>query len=173
MRGPAPGVIVAICAGAALACYAVWKIAIALRSDETRVRIALEDIANSARDRDVGALLEYIDPEYRDAVGYTRREVEAGLRYLLGRAKAVEVDLAVLSIRVEGDRAFAIVRARAELRAGGALVRLADAGFDGDTFEVELRRCGSYFRVLSVRAAGEGQLPRTHTSVPGARAQGA
>jgi hypothetical protein len=138
---------------ATLLALGVWKLVVALRSDETRVRLALEAAAEAARERDAGALLEYIDPDYRDPQGHTYESVRLHVLAALPIARSVEAEIEPLSIEVEGDTARAVVHARARARVKGQVVTLESAGLPGEVFEVELRRHESYFRATRVRPA--------------------
>ncbi len=50
---------------------AVTRIIDALRTDESRVRLVFREVAEYARARDAGGVLEHLDPEYRDPQGLT------------------------------------------------------------------------------------------------------
>ena len=165
MRRPTPGRILVLVVGLGVGVLLGWKLVLALRSDETRVRLVLEDVARLARRRDVGGVLEYLDPSYRGPSGVTypvaRRIV---LAYLM-RADSVEAELTPVSpVRVEGDVARVLVRARVELRMSGGTVTLSDAGYRGEVFEVTLRRHKSYFRCASVRAASADEAAPSESS---------
>jgi hypothetical protein len=158
--------------GMGLLAFGVWKLAVALRSDETRVRLALDAVVEAARERDAGALLEYVDPAYRDPQGHTYDSVRLHVLAALPIAQSVEAEIAPLSIEVEGDRALALVHARARARVKGQVVTLESAGLPGELFEVELRRHESYFRATSVRPAVR-QAHRAPSEVEGsAEAEG-
>jgi hypothetical protein len=67
-------------------------------------------------------------------------------------AQSVEAEIAPVSpVTVDGDIARVRVRAKVAVHIGARTIRLRDAGYRGDTFEVELKRHKSYFRCLSIR----------------------
>ncbi|MHC4249708.1 MAG: nuclear transport factor 2 family protein [Planctomycetota bacterium] len=143
--------------GIALAVYAGWKIVLALRSDETRVLLVLEDVALLANEKDGGGVLEYLDPDYRHAGGFDYATVRRIVAVYFLRAESVEAEIEPVSpVRVEGDVATVTVRARVSLRLQGQTLTLRGAGLGGDTFVVTLKRHKSYFRCTGVREAVEG-----------------
>jgi len=149
LRTAIPGGLVLIVVGY----FIVTEIVVALRSDETRITLVLEDVARRANAQDAGAVLEYIDPSYRDAKGHTATEVNRAVRFLLLRAKSVTASIEPLSIAVDGDVAIVRVRAVGEVRTPGQKVTLASGGFRGDVFDLTLKRHASYFRLTSVQEA--------------------
>jgi hypothetical protein len=157
MKRPTPGQILLVLAGIGVLVFAGLTIIQALRSDETRVRMVLEDVQTYARRCDPGAVMEYVDPAYRDSRGHTFAEVQACVRYCLLQAKSIDVVLTPLRIDIAGD--VATVRAKVvgvvTLSSGTAALR--DAGFRGETFDVVLKRHGSYFRAVSIEEAGAGE----------------
>lgn len=160
MRRPTPGQVLLGVAGLAALAVVVWRAAVALRSDETRVKLVLEDVARQARERDYLGVLKYLDPEYRDDSGLTYAEVKPlVVRYLM-RAESVEAEVEPVSpVTVEGDRATVRVRATvvASLPEGtltlGAVYRLGGSPAGLDLYDLDLKRHKSYFRCTRVRPA--------------------
>jgi hypothetical protein len=143
------GIAFAICVG--------WKIVLALRSDETRVLLVLEDVELLANKRDGGGVLEYLDPDFRHSSGLDYGTVRRVIAVYLLRAKSVSADIEPVSpVKVEGDVAAVTVRARVTADVQGQTLTLRDAGLRGDTFVVTLKRYESYFRCTNVREAVEG-----------------
>lgn len=140
---------------AAVLGWGIYRLILALRSDEERVRRTIREIVDYAKEKDAGAVLENVAPEYHDAAGYTRRELELGLRHLFNASRRIDVEAEVLAITVQGDEAVARLRAKAELETTWGILRLRDAGLGEDTFELKLRREGHRFLVKSVREAPE------------------
>jgi ketosteroid isomerase-like protein len=155
MRRPTPGQIGLALGGILALAYVGHKVVLALRSDEERVRRVLQDVAQGVRERDAGRVLEYFDPQYRDAHGHAAEDVRGGVRYLLLRATSVEAELEVLAVAVAGDTATARVRASATIKVQGQAVTIATGGFRGEMFDVELRRHESYFRIAGAREAAD------------------
>ncbi len=144
--------------GILLLALAVREIAIALRSDETRVKLVLADVERCARERDPGGVLEYIDPDYRDDQGFTFAVVKPLVVGYFIQAKSLDCEITPVSeVAVEGDVARVRVRASVALRVGGQTLTFGDAGFRGDLFEVKLKRHKHYFRCISVRAVKPGE----------------
>jgi hypothetical protein len=159
MRRPSAGQIVLALAGGAALAFALWKVAVALRSDETRVRLVLEAVAREARARDPGGVLRYLDTDYRDSRGVTYLEASRIVTAYLMRADSVELELEPLSpVSVEGDTARVRVRAELSLALGGKTLSFNDAGLRGDLFDLTLRRHESYFRCVRLEEA-EGGAP--------------
>ncbi len=144
-------------AGVALAAFVAWKVVLALRSDETRVRLVLEDVEGLARERDGGGVLEYIDPDFRHPNGLDCGSVRRIVAFYFLRAESVEADIDPVSpVRVEGDVATVTVRARVSARLQGQTLTLRNAELRGETFVVTLKRHKSYFRCTGIREAAEG-----------------
>ena len=133
--------------------FVAMEIVVALRSDETRVKLVLEDVVRRTVERDPGAVLEYVDPGYRDGKGYTAAEVRRAVRFLLMRAKSATARIEPLSIAVDGDTATVRARASGEVQLPNQTFSLQTAGFRGEVFDLELKRFESYFRLVSVREA--------------------
>ncbi len=144
--------------GILLLALAVREIAIALRSDETRVKLVLADVERCARERDPGGVLEYIDPDYSDEQGFTRAVVRPIVGGYFMRAKSIDCESTPVSeVVVDGDIARVRVRASVALKVGAKPLTFRDAGFRGDLFEVDLQRHKHYFRCISVRVARPGE----------------
>lgn len=155
MRRLTPGRIALAVAGLALLVFLGWKIALALRSDETRVRLVLADVARYAREKDAGAVNEYLDPGFSSPGGITAREARLIVRAHLRDAQSVDAEITPVSpVTVTGDIARVRVRAKVAVHVGALTMGLKEAGYRGDTFEVELKRHKSYFRCLSIRPVG-------------------
>jgi len=153
MNRPSPGSVVIALIAAVLVVGLAYKIADALKSDETRIREAVENVARYTREQDPGAVLECFDPEYHDAFGYTFPEVRRMANVLLRTSIGAAAEAEVLSIvKIDGDVAVVRVRAagRLEFKEGKTLT-LKDAGIRTNTFEVDLRRFKGTFRLTSLR----------------------
>lgn len=168
MRRPTAGQVVLGIIGLAVLAAAGWRIAVALRSDETRVMLVLEDVACQTVERDYLAVLAYLDPEYRDERGLTYAEVKQIVVYYLMRAESVEVDVEPVSaVTVEADpaggadRATVRVRARVSGKFPEGTLTLKEFYRSDDLYEIRLKRHKSYFRCTSVNAvrdtSGEGE----------------
>jgi hypothetical protein len=154
MRRVTLKMVLLVLAVLAASIYGIRKLVIALRSDETRVLLALEDVAEYANDRDTGGVLEYVDPEFKGARGHDYKDVASVVRYVMFKATSVDVQLEPVSpVRVEGDLAHVRVLARVLVRLPGESLTLANAGYPDEQVDVTLRRHESYFRALSVRPA--------------------
>ncbi|MHC4202565.1 MAG: hypothetical protein ACYSU0_21445 [Planctomycetota bacterium] len=152
MRRLTPGRILLALVGLALLVFLGWKIALALRSDETRVKLVLADVERYARERDAGAVNEYLDPDFVSPGGITAHQAGRIIWAYFRESRSVEAEITPVSpVTVEGDIATVRVRARAAVHMGARTIRLRDAGYRGDTFEVELKRHKSYFRCLRIR----------------------
>lgn len=162
MRPTLKYVVLAI-AGLAILYIGVGWIIEAFRSDEARVRLVFEEVSRYACERDSGAVVEYIDPEYRDPQGYTYPEAKGIVQQYFLTSTSVEVELEPLNIEgltVEGDEVDVLVRARVALHIrGGEVLTLQEAHIRGEYVVVRLRRCGSYFRAKSVRPATSEEVP--------------
>ncbi len=155
MKRPTPRLVLALLVGLLLLVYAGRKIVLALRSDETRVKLVLADVERYANELDTGAVLEYLDPGFKGQHGLGAREVRRIVFVFFSRAKSIDVKIALISpVKVEGDIAVVRVRAHAALKMQGETITLNDAGYTGDTFEVKLKRYNYYFRCLSIRSVG-------------------
>lgn len=158
MRRLTLGRIALALVGLAILVLLIWKIAIALRSDETRVKLVLADIVRYAREKDAGAVNEYLDPDFRGPHGITAREARLMVIAYFRDAKSIDAEITPVSpVRVEGDVALVRVRAKVALRVGAQTFTLKDAGYRGDTFEVELKRHKSYFRCRGFRPVRPGE----------------
>ena len=147
-----PGRIVLAVVGLALLVFLGWKVVLALRSDETRVKLVLAEVARYARERDAGGVNEYLDPDFESPGGFSAREARLMIIAYLRDAQTVEADIAPVSpVTVDGDIARVRVRARIAVHIGARTIGLRDAGYRGDVFEVEFKRHKSYFRCLRVR----------------------
>lgn len=157
--------VVLTAAGLAILYIGVGWIIEALRSDEARVRLVFEEVSRYACERDSGAVIEYIDPEYRDPQRYTYPEVKRIVQHYFLSATSVEVELEPLGIEgltVEDDEVDVLVRASVaiQIRGGVALTLTeANASFRDEYVVVRLRRHGSYFRAKSVRPATSEEVP--------------
>jgi len=142
--------------GIMAAVFVGWKIVVALRSDETRVRLVLEDVERLARAKDGGGVNEYLDPSFSHPGGLDYVSVKRLVIYYFHQAKNVEAEIEPVSpVEVQGDVATVTVRARVSVKLQGQLVGLGDTGLKGDTFVVTLKRHESYFRCTGVREATE------------------
>ncbi len=160
---PAPKYLVLAAVGLLVLYLAVSKLVDALRSDEARIRMVLREVAEYARDRDAGAVLEYLDPKYRDPQGFSAPEVRRIVVGYLLSAESVEAELEPVGIEgleVEGDEVDVLVRALVAVHMSGEhVVTLADATLRGEYLVIRLRRHESYFRAKSVRPAGPEEIP--------------
>lgn len=142
---------------------AVTRIIDARRTDESRVRLLFREVAEYARARDPGGVLEHLDPEYRDPQGFIAPMVRRMVLGYFSRAEAVEAEfepLGIEGLEVEGDEVDVLVRARLAVHMpGNEVLTFGDAGMSGDYFIVSLRRHGAYFRARSVRPAGREEVP--------------
>jgi len=156
MRPSPLKIVVLSVLGIAVAVFVGWKIVVALRNDETRVRLVMEDVERLARAKDGGGVNEYLDPSFTHPGGLDYLSVK---RLVIGycfQAENVEAEIEPVSpVTVEGDVATVTVRARVSAKLQGQVVSLGDAGLKGDTFVVTLKRHESYFRCTSVREATE------------------
>ena len=119
MRRLTPGRIVLTVVGLALLVFLGWKIALALRSDETRVKLVLADVARYARERDAGGVNEYLDPDFESPGGFTVREARLMVIAYLRDAQSVEVEITPVSpVTVTGDIARVRVRAKVAVHIG-------------------------------------------------------
>ena len=165
MRRLTPGRIALAVVGLALLVFLGWKIALALRSDETRVKLVLADVVRYAREKDAGAVNEYLDPDFRSPGGITARQAGLMVMVCFRDAQSVEAEIAPVSpVTVDGDIARVRVRARVAVHVGARTIGLKDAGYRGDTFEVELKRYKSYFRCLSIRPADPDEAAPSESS---------
>ena len=150
-------------AGLVVLYFAVTWIVDALRSDESRVRLVFREVSEYAEKRDAGAVLEYLDPEYRDPQGFTAPEVRRIVHAYFISCEGVEAKLEPVGIeglKVEGDEVDVLVRARVAVRMGGGeVLTFADADLSGEYIVIRLRRHGSYFRARSARSAGPEEIP--------------
>ena len=155
--------VVLTLAGLVVLYLAVTRIIDALRADESRVRLVFQEVAEYARARDAGGVLEHLDPEYRDPQGFAAPEVRRMVLGYFSRAEAVEAEfepLGIAGLEVEGDEADVLVRARLAVRMpGGEILTFGNAGMSGNHFIVSLRRHGAYFRARSVRPARREEVP--------------
>ena len=152
MKRPTPRLVLACLGGLLLLLYAGRKIVLALRSDETRVKLVLADVERCANELDTGAVLEYLDPGFEGPLGLGAREVKRIVFVFFSKAKSIDVKIALISpVKVEGDIAVVRVRAHVALKIPGETITLRDAGYAGDTFEVKLKRHEYYFRCLGIR----------------------
>ncbi|MHC5056555.1 MAG: nuclear transport factor 2 family protein [Planctomycetota bacterium] len=157
MRTPPAKIVLLAIVGIAFVVYAGWRIVLALRSDEERVRLVLEDVERLANEKDGGGVLEYLDPDYRHAGGFDYATVRRIVAVYFLRAESIQAEIKPVSpVKVEGDVATVTVRARVSLRLQGQTLTLRDAELGGDTFVVTLKRYKSYFRCTGVRDAVEG-----------------
>lgn len=139
-----------------LAVLGIREILIALRSDEARVRLVLEDVARLASKKDGGGVVEYLDPDFSSPGGLGYINVKRMVIGYLFRAKSVEATIEPVSpVKIDGDVATVTVRAHVKMNVEGLDITLSDAGFKGDTFVVTLKRFESYFRCTGVREATE------------------
>ena len=165
MRRLTPGRIALAVAGLALLVFLGWKIALALRSDETRVKLVLADVVRYAREKDAGGVNEYLDPDFGSPGGITAHEARLIVIAYLRDAESVEAEITPVSpVRVSGDIARVRVRAKVAVHVGARTIGLKDAGYRGDTFEVELKRYKSYFRCLSIRPADTDEAAPSESS---------
>lgn len=147
-----PGRTALAVVGLALLVFLGWKIVLSLRSDETRVKLVLADVERCARERDAGAVNEYLDPDFKSPGGLTAHEAGRIVWAYFREAQSVEAEITPVSpVTVDGDIARVRVRAKAAVHIGARTIKLRDAGYRGDTFEVELKRYKSYFRCLRIR----------------------
>jgi len=142
--------------GIAVAVFVGWKIVVALRSDETRVRLVLEDVERLARAKDAGGVNEYLDPSFSHPGGLDYLSVKRLVIGYFFQAESVEAEIEPVSpVTVKGDVATVTVRARVSVKLPGQLLTLGDAALRGDAFVVTLKRHESYFRCAGVREATE------------------
>ncbi len=157
MRASPVKIVLLALVGIALAICLVRKIVIALRSDEERVLLVLEDVEHLANEKDGGGVLEYLDPDFRHASGLDCVTVKRIIAVYFLRAKSVNAEIGPVSpVKVEGDVATVTVRAQVTANVQGQTLTLRDAGLRGDTFVVTLKRHESYFRCTNVREATDG-----------------
>jgi len=155
--------------GIAVAVFVGWKTVVALRSDETRVRLVLEDVVRLARAKDAGGVNEYLDPSFSHPGGLDYVNVKRLVIGYLYQAKDVEAEIEPVSpVTVKGDVATVTVRARVSMKVQGQRLTLGEAGLKGNAFVVTLKRHESYFRCTGVREATEADV----TDTCGARAGG-
>jgi hypothetical protein len=154
-HSPVKIVLVALVA-ITLAVLGLREILIAIRSDETRVLLVLEDVARLASKKDGGGVVEYLDPDFTHSGGPDYVTVKRIVIGYLFQAKSAEAKIeAVSPVKIEGDIATVTVRAHVKMKVQGMDLTLIDAGLKGDTFVVTLKRHESYFRCTGVRAATE------------------
>jgi hypothetical protein len=159
---PTPKYAVLAVVGLAILYVGVGWIIEVLRNDEERVRLVFEEVSRYARERDSGAVVEYIDPEYHDPQGYNYAEAKRIVQQYFLSATSVEVELEPLGVEglaVEGDEVDVLVRARVALHVRGEVLTLQEAHIRGEYVVVCLRRCGSYFRAKSIRPARSEEVP--------------
>jgi hypothetical protein len=83
----------------------------ACRKPADPVRGTLDAIAAAAGERDAGAILKRVSPDYRDPHGDTRAEVEQKVRQYLAAYEALSVKLSDVTIDRKEKEAWASFRA--------------------------------------------------------------
>jgi len=169
MRRPSPREVLLCMAALAVLALVIWRVVVALRSDESRVKLVLAEVAECASERKYLSVIDYIDPDYRDEIGLTVVEIKQFIVASLRRAKSVEAEIVAVSpVEVEGD--VAKVRVRARVVAIFPEGKLTLAGVYGATarppgtegakggvlYDVELKRYKSYFRCTRVKPVRAG-----------------
>lgn len=143
--------IILVAISCVIVLFAGSKLMDFLKSDETRIQEFFDDISTYAVSRDVGGLKDYLDPEYKDANGYTYTDAVNAIRYFCQRFNLKKIEFVILGTPIiDGDSAIVNVRAVCDFKSPSGSTTLRKLGFKHDLFEVKLKRFDSYYRTFSV-----------------------
>lgn len=126
-------------------------------SPEDAVREWVSAGAERAKNKDRRGLVAMISPNYTDARGNGRNDIEDLFRFYFLRAGSVALLTRIEELRVLGDSAAELV-----LTVGMAGTNDGVLGFSAEAyrFEMELERDGSEWLLIGARWAELGETPR-------------
>lgn len=119
-------------------------------TEEDRLRLVVDEIAASARAKDVKAMMEHVSRDYNDDKGFDYDGVKGVLFYEFFRTKKVGVFVRGVDVEVKGDSA--LVNTKVLLVRGKAVEKLEDVipeEANGFRFSVVFRKEEGEWKALS------------------------
>ncbi len=125
-------------------------------SDEDQVRQAIRDVAEGARNGDLGACIKPVSRDYVGDDGLTRDEVKGFLFREFRRRGSITVLLGDIDVLIDGDAATAQFKAVLADGIDVASFDLVPADADSFQFTVELRREDGGWKITGSRYTRSG-----------------